>query len=241
MTLVAETRSPQPHAFRYVEARPPVFFPEEEQVPEGKEHFELRVLLYQFLVGALGDQVTVGSDQFVYLDAEDPTQALAPDVYVGLSPSAELVSTWKVWERGAPDVAVEIVSDSDARAGVWQKKLDRYRRLGIRELLRFDRRDEARPLRIWDRVEGRLLEREVPGGPASSLVLGLEWEVVPFGPFRAALRIARDGKLVPTHVEARALAEQGREAEQRAREAEQRAREAAEARVRELEAELARR
>jgi hypothetical protein len=147
---------------------------------------------------------------------------------------ADFVRTWKVWERGAPAVAVEIVGDSDARESNWQQKLERYRSLGVRELLRFNRWDQARPLRIWDRVEGRLLEREWQEGPARSLVLGVDWVVVPFERFSAALRIERDGKLVPTREEARVGAE-------RAREAEQQAREAAEARVRELEAKLARR
>jgi Uma2 family endonuclease len=233
MTLVSHSPDSQT-PFRYVEARKPVVFPESAEVPETQEHCELRVLLYQLLQDALGDQVTVGSDQFVYLDAADPRQVLAPDVYVRLQPAADLIRTWKVWERGAPDVCIEVVSESDASALAWEEKLARYRRLGTREVVRFDARDEVRPLRIWDRVEGQLLERDAGGHAARSLVLGLDWLVRPLERLSTALRIEKEGVLIPTRSEAR-------KAERDAKEAEREARLAAEAKVRELEAALARR
>jgi hypothetical protein len=94
-----------------------------------------------------------------------------------------------------------------------------------RVLVRFDPRDDVRPLRIWDRVEEQLLEREASGSSARSLVLGLDWVVRPLERLSTALRLEKEGVLVPTRSEAK--------------EAEREARLAAEARVRELEAALA--
>jgi Uma2 family endonuclease len=92
---------------------------------------------------------------------------LAPDVFVRVEPRGELIRSWKVWERGAPDVAIEIVSDWDAPAASWQQKLQRDRQLGVRELLRFD--PQAKPehqLRVWDRVGDVLCERQLDPTPA---------------------------------------------------------------------------
>ena len=101
-------------------------------MPESQLHLELRTLLYQLLSDHLGLDTTVGSVQFVYFDAADPRQSVAPDVYVRLQPRAEPIRSWKTWERGAPDVAVEIVSDSDAAESVWSLKLRAYTSLGAR-------------------------------------------------------------------------------------------------------------
>jgi Uma2 family endonuclease len=109
-------------------------------------------------------------------------------VFVALVPFEERIRTWKVWERGAPQVAVEIISDSDAPELPWNKKLARYQRLGVHELVRFEP-EESRPLRVWDRVEGTLSERVVTGRRARSLVLELDWVVAPAAGLPCALRI----------------------------------------------------
>jgi Uma2 family endonuclease len=120
-------------------------------------------------------------------------------------------------------VAVEIVSDSDAPEPSLDEKLTRYRRLGVRELVRFDPQAPAGTrLRAWDRVEGDLIEREVTDEHTPSLVLALVWVVAPGEGHGAMLRIIdpQDQRLVLTRLEAR---------------------KAAEARIAELEAELRRR
>ena len=181
----------------------------------------------------LGLESTVGSDQFVYFDAADPAQCVAPDVYVRLEPRGEPIRSWKTWERGAPEVAVEIISDSDATENSWAQKLAAYRRLGVCELVRFDPEssDNTR-LRIWDRVEEALVERELSSGFIPSSVLNLHWVIAPAEDYQVALRIAEANQtLVPTRTEAR-------QAEAEARQAEAEARQAAEARIRELEAQL---
>jgi Uma2 family endonuclease len=232
---------------RYLEPVAPVIFPEEEKVPESQRHFDLRWLLYQLLLDHLGPDSTVGSDQFVYFDAADPRRSLAPDVYVRLAPRGEPIGSWKTWERGAPEIAVEFVSDDDRSPQVWSNKLRRYHQMGVNELVRFDPEPSVEPkLRIWNRVDGALVERMVSNARAPSLIFEMHWLLAP-APVEGhaiALRVAAgtDGEqLLPTRLEARAAEAEARAVEAQARAAETEARLAAEARIRELEAELARR
>lgn len=216
---------------RFLRAPRPIHFPVEAEVPESKRHLEQRTALYQILKLAFRERALIGCDQFVYWDPTDPTACLAPDAFVRLGGPDEAFRSWKVWERGAPHVAVEVISDVDETDRPWEKKLAKYRRLGVQELVRFDPEDVDAPLRVWEQVSGDLVEREVrqqrtPCGP-----LGLFWVVVPHPELGPMLRLARDERgadLLPTPEEA-------------AREAAQAERDAALARVRELEAELAKR
>jgi Uma2 family endonuclease len=218
----------------------PVVFPVGAEVPESQLQFELRVLLYQLLCDHLGLEATIGSDQFVYYDAAEPRRCLAPDVFVQLKPSSGKIRSWKVWERGAPELAVEIVSPSDAAELPWEEKLSRYQSMGVAELVRFD--VEAQPgepmLRIWDRVEGALLERELTMAAGRSSSLDVCWVVAPADEHASALRItvARDSDiLVPTRLEAKEDEAAARQAEAAARQAEATARQA-EATARQAEA-----
>jgi Uma2 family endonuclease len=235
---------------RHLQAPVRRVFPESALVPETQLHLELRTILYQLLKDFLGDAATVSCDQFVYWAADDPAEVLAPDAAVRRTPAGGLLRSWKTWERGAPEVAVEIVSDSDAGIPAWQEKLRRYDRMGVLELVRFDPQTTgAERLRIWDRVDGDLVERLVEGNAAPSSVLPCAWEVAGADDLPVALRL-RDGlsgELIPTRAEARLREVEARrqEAEARRQEAEARRREAearhaAEARVLELEAELER-
>jgi Uma2 family endonuclease len=237
---------------RYVEPHVPVVFPEAADVPETQLHLELRTILYLLLSDHLGPAVTVGSDQFVYFDADNPNQCLAPDVYVRLAPRGAPIRSWKTWERGAPEIAVEIISDDDRAPEVWSAKLQRYRQMGVVELVRFDPESvSGAKLQLWNRVDGALVEREVHGSRAPSLVQDMEWVVAPADGFELALRIAtgeESRRLALTRAEARQAEAEARQAEAEARQAEAEARQAeaearrlAEARVRELEAELAKR
>jgi Uma2 family endonuclease len=209
-------------------------FPVEAEVPESKRHLELRTLLYQLLKLAFSQVAAVGCDQFVYWDATDPRACLAPDAFVRLGQPDDLFQSWKAWERGAPDVAVEIVSDSDQRGPDWREKLARYGALGVSELVRFDPDAKAQPLRLWDRVGAELVERQIHGASAQSRVLGGFWVVVEQPGTGLALRLSRDERgleLLPTPVELEA----------RRADATAEALRGAERRVAELEAELKRR
>jgi len=244
------SRSSLTQRHRYRQVLPPLRFPVEETVTEGRAHFRLRLLLFESLDLELGSRATVCSDQFVYWNARDPRRCLAPDVFVCLGTVLDDVDTWKSWEHGgAPHLAVEISSPSDTPEGPWADKLDRYAELGVRELVRYHREaPPGRRLRIWDRVDDNLLEREVGERAEWSEVLELWWVVVPDPTVGRALRLARDPTahgllLTPLEQRDRQLEQerQAREQERQAREQERQARETAEQRIRELEDELRRR
>jgi hypothetical protein len=225
-----------PH--RYLRAPEPLFFPVEQSVPETGRHLEVRTVLFQIVRDAFGDRAIVGSEQFIYWDPTDPRQCCAPDLFVRLGMPHTPVDSWKVWERGAPDLVVEITSKSDAAEGPWENKLERFRRLGAREIVRFDPEDGERPTRIWDAVDGDIVERD-PADPTFCRceTLGMYFVVRNDAAIGPMLRLAGDPEgrdLLPTQAEARQ-----RETEARQREVE--ARERAERRVAELEAELAKR
>jgi Uma2 family endonuclease len=223
MVVTTPSRAPTAAPQGYLRAPVPVHFPEAELVPETKRHLEQKTLLYQILTLAFGDRAAIGCDQFVYWDPTDPRQCLAPDAFVRLDAQNELFPVWKVWERGAPDVAVEILSPSDDRDRDLAGKLEQYRRLGVRELVCFDQ-ERGGVLRVWGAVDGDLVERTVDGVVATSHCLPASWVVVPDPEAGVLLRLSRDAEgkhLLPTPAE--------------------HARQVAEARIRELEAELARR
>ncbi|NVL73167.1 Uma2 family endonuclease, partial [Escherichia coli] len=112
------------------------------------------------------------SDQFVYWNGRDPQRCMAPDAFVYWGTPDEPFPVWKTWERGTPQLAVEIASSSDRGAAVWESKLELYQELGVRELVRFDA--EAAPgarLRVWDRTEDDLVERDVTGDATPCVTL----------------------------------------------------------------------
>ena len=135
--------------------------------------------------------------------------------------------------RGRELALGEIAGRSDAPDEPWNTKLDRYHRLGVRELVRFDQK-AAEPLRVWDYVEGDLAERKLSlGTPVACRVLGAWWVLVPHERWGRMLRLAHDP-------EGTQLVETETEAARRSEAAETEARLAAEARLQELEAELSR-
>jgi Uma2 family endonuclease len=228
---------------RYRRPPEPVYFPDSEEVPESKYHLERRTALYQSLKREAASSATIGSDQFVYWDPTTSKKRLAPDAFVRLGVADQPFTSWKIWERGAPDLAVEIVSDSDAPEPDWNQKLVRYRAAGIGEVVRFEPENGKHPIRVWDAIDGDLLER-APDDPDlhACEALGLWWTVVEHPTIGRMLRLARDREgrdLVPTPDEETAQARhesaRAREAEAQAREAEAQARKANEL----LEAEVA--
>jgi Uma2 family endonuclease len=224
--IVAEPgRSPH----RYLRAPAPLHFPAEERMPETRRHLDQRTALYEIVKAAYGDRATVGSEQFIYWDPTDPGQCCAPDLFVRLGVPDACFDTWKVWQRGAPELVTEIAIASDAAEGTWESKLQRFRRLGAREIVRFDPDDPDRPFRIWDGNDGDVVERN-PADPGFCRcdTLGAYFCIVPDAQRGPMLRLARDRDfrdIIPTPEEAHR-----REAE---------ARRLAERRVAELEAELA--
>jgi Uma2 family endonuclease len=239
MAVVLPVSSVRGKLYRYVRAPRPVVFPVEEDVPESKRHLELRTALYLIVKLAMAETAVFGSDQFVYWDPTNPKACLAPDLLIKLGGPDTDYDTWKVWERGAPDIAVEIASRSDSPEMAWEEKLERYQKIGLKELVRYDWKKPKTSLRIWDSVEGDLVERVMEGEDATlSSVLPYYWTVV-----NDMLRLAEDAagsRLLPTYEE-RAQTEAARAQTEAARAQTEAARaDTAEAEVLRLRAELAR-
>jgi Uma2 family endonuclease len=111
---------------RYVRAPEPVVFPEEALLPESNTHLVLRTFLFRLLRFALGPAHRIGSDQFLCWNAADATVSLAPDAMVRLNVPDAPFKTWKTWEEGGvPDLALELVSDGEARIRELEEQLRR--------------------------------------------------------------------------------------------------------------------
>jgi len=225
---VTASRLQKPLRHQYVRQPVPVFFPSDEEVPESALHLRLRTALFLILERRLRGRAYVGSDQFVYWDVTNPKLCLAPDAFVRLGGPDELLPSYQTWKHGAPEVAVEIISASDGGPSELERRLERYRRCGVEELVYFDPESRERPLRLWDWVESDLVERELTAPNALYCdKLDAYWCLHQDARLGVMLRLAdgADGSgLWPTPEEA--------EIEQR---------EAAARRIAELEAELRRR
>jgi putative restriction endonuclease len=236
MVVVSSKSASSAPQRRYLRTPIAVYFPEAETVPETGVHFRVRTALWSMIRLAFGDRMTVGSDQFLYWDPTDPRQCLAPDVLVWVGAPDRPFSSWKVWERGAPHLAIEVISSTDQRDRHWEKKLAAYQRSGVLELVRFHPEDAQTPLRLWDRVEGDLVERRVSRSELErSDLLGSFWLVEPSTELGLMLRLCRDS----AGRERLLTDEEAHRAEAEAHRAEAEAHRAAEARIRELEAQLA--
>jgi Putative restriction endonuclease len=180
-------------AFRYLREPRPLHFPSEECVPETPVHLRLRTALFLILDGKLRGKAFVGSDQFVYWEAGNPRACLAPDVFVRMGGPFTLPKSFRTWEHGAPHLAVEIISSEDSRDRDQAAKLERYRCCGVSEVVFFDPENDERPLRMWDWVEGDLVERDL-GETGASLckTLGAYWRVAPHPEFGRMLWLAND-------------------------------------------------
>jgi hypothetical protein len=118
-----------------------VRYPSEDHMGEHELQTWLATTLWRAVQRHLRAQkrdVRSGHDQFFYWSKGDPTQRIAPDVYVlDVKGPDEFVGVWKVWEGPyAPALAIEIVGDD------WHKDYDHapvhYSTLGARELIIFD-------------------------------------------------------------------------------------------------------
>lgn len=237
----ADTRDSKQNTRRYVRPPQPIHFPASEEMPETNRHLELRTTLYLLLKRAFHERATIGSEQFVYYDPTNAKKNLAPDVFVKLDRPHKTFRIWKVWQRGAPEVAVEVVSDSDEAVDDWNEKLERYRAAGIGEVVRFDADDEKHPIRVWDHVDGDLVERLPDNGVFECVALGLYWVAIPDPELDCVLRLARDraGRdLLPTSAEAERTEARGRAEEARGRAEAEKARDAFAAEVAELRRKL---
>ena len=213
------------------------------------------------LIQYLGNPATTivsGERYIVPVPGTPSNQRIAPDMLISFNSDPALYrqdNGYVISRQGKPpDLVMEIASERTGKNDV-EDKPARYAALGIPEYWRFDETGDFHGSRLaGDRlVDGQYepiaieeVEDGVLQGYSAALGLLVRWE---HGELR--WRDPRTGREIPTfeqerearlaEQEARLAEQQARLAEQQARLAEQQARLAAEARVRELEAELARR
>lgn len=197
----ARMRDVEPAGIRYVRPIRPLHFPASDpewEMGEGKRHQLLCELLRQILAVAAGEGSSVGSDQFLYFDASNPQRKCAPDGFVKLGVPDELFDTWKTWEKGSPELCVEILSPSDTREKLpLEEKLARFHVMGVAEVIAFDAEAPiGQRLRAWDLVDGDLVERVVENEFTPCRTLEKWFVIAPCAEPRleAALRIAEDSR-----------------------------------------------
>jgi Uma2 family endonuclease len=184
---------PSPRRYRYLREPRPLHFPSADQVPESPVHLRIRTALFLVLEGRLRGKAFVGSDHFVYWDASNPRACVAPDVFVRMGGPFTLPPSFRTWEHGAPQLAVEVLSAHDTRDRNQAERLERYRSCGVTEVVFFDPENGKRPLRIWDWVEGDLVERDLTEPEAARcLLLGAYWRVEADAELGQSLRLADD-------------------------------------------------
>jgi hypothetical protein len=203
-------------------------------------HGRLCELVYQLLARISAGAHAVGADQFVYFDAANPKRCLAPDAFFKRGVPPTMFPSWKTWEHGAPELCVEVLSPSDTEEVLTlETKMERYRSLGVEELVLFDTDAPiGKRLRVFDRIEGDLVERLVEGETTPSVVLSVlgtpvSFVVAPAPVVGDALRLQRHGELVLVDAEERDVATKQRDVANEERDSALR-------RVAELEREIAR-
>lgn len=221
----------------------PTVYPIEDDVGEGSlQRFisELLRMLIEIWLRSRGRAAFVGADQYFYWQQYNPSESVAPDVYVlpGVPPGVR-VGAWKVWETGrVPSFAFEVVSQNVEKD--YLQSPAKYDRLGVEELIVFDpdHRESSDRVRwqIFRRTPRGFLRVEATDADrVRSEVLGCWLRAVGEGDaIRVRLALDPDGEaLLPTDAEARAQAEAEQRRLAEALEAEREARMA-------LERELAR-
>lgn len=247
-----------------------VYYPYSDGKPmaESPEHLQAMIYLVAALQAYFGsrEDVYVAGNQFLYWVEGNPTQRVAPDVYVAFGvPKYPLHPSWNVWEIGkAPGVILELTSRSTAGEDLY-KKYRLYQRLGVKEYFLVDVKREylVEPIFLHRLIKGNyeLIPNERPNDRewwATSELLGLrlmvraedtEYLVRLWDPVKQAFLpsvqemeeryLSLYGQLLETQQRAE---EQERRAQEEARRAQEEAhlRAQLEARLRELEQELQR-
>jgi Uma2 family endonuclease len=145
-------------------------------------------------------QVYVAGNLMMYYVEGDPTQSIAPDVFVVRGVPKRNRRIYKVWEEGrAPDVVIELTSRSTRDQDLGSKRWI-YAEIGVREYFLFDPLGDylKPPLRGYTLTGDEYVRIESDGSHILSHSLGLELRVV-----NGRLRLAdpSTSNLLPTPAE----------------------------------------
>lgn len=108
------------------------------------------------------DNIYVSSNSFVYYVKDDPTQRVAPDLYVVKGVPSSRRPNYKIWEEGVvPQVVFEFTTESSRYKDLGTKK-GLYEVLGVKEYYLYDPAEEylSPSFRAFELVDGVLRERE---------------------------------------------------------------------------------
>jgi Uma2 family endonuclease len=234
-------------------------YPETDRRGEGELQRLITEMLRPLLAEVLASRgvlAHVGADQFLYYVEGQPTERIAPDIYVLPDvPPSQIQPSWRIWELARPPaLVVEVVSRDVAKD--YEDVPVACDRMGVEELVIFDPEAPLAPGRVvrrdLERVRfqvfrraGARLARVVATNDdrVESTWLGAHLRAIGEGTgVRLRIGTGPDGEaLFPTAAE-RADSEAARaEAEAARAEAERRRADSAERRVAELLAEIARR
>ena len=116
-------------------------YPESDGRPMGETDLHrdwmiriLEILRYRYR----GQKVYIASDLLVYYEEGRPSKFVVPDVFVAFDREPLQRRTYKTWEEGKPpDVVFEVTSRSTSREDSVFKVLT-YQRIGVRELFLYD-------------------------------------------------------------------------------------------------------
>ena len=237
MSALQVTAPARPRRLYPPAPRPVVYYPDSDGEPTAENGLQYRCItdlrfgLEQYY--RENPQVYVGADLLIYYVEGDPGKSVAPDVFVAIGVPQGLRHNYLIWEEGRPpDVVFEIASPGTWRADLgWKRGL--YQGLGIQEYFLFDPTGEYfKPMLLGYGLEGEvyrpLLPPETHRGEMGlySRMMGLELWAKPDGGeemhYVPRLYNPAAGEWLPTPEEEAA------------------AHRVAEARVAELQAELAR-
>ena len=159
------------------------YFPESDGQPMGETGIHVKVILHVLAVLLAffrkRNDILVGANQFMYWDADDPSQVAAPDVYVIFGVSPEPRRTIKTWIEGkAPDVVFEITSRKTKAEDLGTKRA-LYEELGVREYFLFDpENDYLRPPLQGFRLNEQSRYVPLSGQTLHSELLGLDLKII---------------------------------------------------------------
>lgn len=116
-------------------------FPDSDGQPmaENTRQYEAIVTLKGNIEAFVPDTAFVAGDHLIYVNAGDPTQRLAPDVYVAFGRPRGHRGSYKVWEEGNvfPHVVFEVLGPSNTAAEMRAKRRF-YFQHGVEEYYEFD-------------------------------------------------------------------------------------------------------
>ena len=151
-----------------------------EPMAETDKHINLLIYLREALADHFRDDpnVYVAGNLFVYYAEGDPSQVVAPDVFVVKGVPKHDRRTYKVWEEGqGPDVVFELTSEGTRKKDEGIKK-SIYEALGVEEYFIFDPLGEYLEPRLVGFRRAKWGYRRIEGEePLVSHVLGLELQV----------------------------------------------------------------